>query len=167
MGQKGVSMTKTISIIRAHIEDAEAILALQKRAYQSEAIIYNDQSLPPLVQTIESLNAEFVDCVILKAMDNQHMVGSVRMKLKNDICYIGRLIVDPNHQGLGIGTQLLQAAESFWNDAHSFELFTGNRSERNIQLYERHGYEIIRTEMMTSDFGLIFLQKHTLKDTHV
>lgn len=47
MGQKGVSMTKTISIIRAHIEDAEAILALQKRTYQSEAIIYNDQSLRP------------------------------------------------------------------------------------------------------------------------
>lgn len=113
------------------------------------------------------MNAEFVDSVILKAVDKQQLVGSVRMKLKNDVCYIGRLIVDPSHQGQGIGTQLLQAAESFWKDAHSFELFTGNRSECNIQLYERHGYEIIRTEMMTSDFGLIFLQKHTLKDTHV
>lgn len=160
-------MTKTISIIRANIEDVKTILALQKLAYQSEAVIYNDYSLPPLVQTIESLNAEFVDSVILKAVDSQQIIGSVRMKLNNDVCYIGRLIVDPSHQGQGIGTQLLQAAESFWKDVCSFELFTGNRSERNIELYKRHGYTIIRTEMMTTDIGLVFLQKHTSKDTHV
>ena len=44
-----------ISILPAEPQDARAILGLQKLAYQSEARLYNDWSLPPLAQTLESL----------------------------------------------------------------------------------------------------------------
>lgn len=36
-------------------EDAAAILALQKLAYQSEARLYDDYSLPPLTQTLPEM----------------------------------------------------------------------------------------------------------------
>jgi hypothetical protein len=45
----------------ATIQDADAILALQKLAYQSEAAIYADYTIPPLTQTLEELKAEFDD----------------------------------------------------------------------------------------------------------
>jgi len=37
-------------IEQANVVDAQEILALQKLAYQSEATIYNDYTLPPLME---------------------------------------------------------------------------------------------------------------------
>jgi hypothetical protein len=48
-----------IPIIKASLEDAAQILALQKVAYQSEAALYNDWTIPPLTQTLPQLEAEF------------------------------------------------------------------------------------------------------------
>jgi predicted NUDIX family phosphoesterase len=48
-----------MKIERALIEDAPAILALQKLAYQSEARIHNDYSIQPLTQTLDELGSEF------------------------------------------------------------------------------------------------------------
>ena len=48
-----------MSIEQAMIDDAQEILALQKLAYQSEAEIYNDFTIPPLHQTLDEIKAEF------------------------------------------------------------------------------------------------------------
>jgi hypothetical protein len=40
----------------ASIEDASEILTLQKLCYQSEAEIYNDYNIPPLIQALEEMN---------------------------------------------------------------------------------------------------------------
>ena len=50
--------TKTL-YLRAEKSDAPEILALQKTAYQSEAEIYGDDSLPALQQTLEELQKDF------------------------------------------------------------------------------------------------------------
>ena len=45
--------------LRADKSDAPEILALQKIAYQSEAEIYGDDSLPAMQQTLEDLENDF------------------------------------------------------------------------------------------------------------
>ena len=40
-------------------EDLREILTLQKLAYQSEAEIYNDYSIPPLIQTLDKIKEDF------------------------------------------------------------------------------------------------------------
>lgn len=67
-----------INIRHANVEDAEEILELQKLAYQSEAIIYNDWSIPPLTQTLEEIEEEFAENTFLKACDSDKIVGSVK-----------------------------------------------------------------------------------------
>ena len=42
-----------MEITQATAEDAAAILALQRLAYQSEAEVYGDFSIPPLTQTLK------------------------------------------------------------------------------------------------------------------
>ena len=135
-----------VTISAASTEDAEAILVLQKLAYQSEAKLYNDWSLPPLTQSIESLLEEFTNSIVLKATLGDRLVGSVRGRQNGDTCLIGRLIVDPELQGQGIGSQLLRNIEARFNEVSRFELFTGSKSEANIRLYQRHGYTIARTQ---------------------
>ena len=44
---------------KALSNDAEEMLALQKNAYKSEAIIYNDYFIEPLVQTLDDIIKQF------------------------------------------------------------------------------------------------------------
>jgi ribosomal protein S18 acetylase RimI-like enzyme len=147
------------NICPAITADAESILSLQKRAYESEARLYNDWSIPPLVQSLNSLIEELNTITVLKAVESGVIVGSVRAKLDGSTCSIGRLIVEPTCQGHGIGTALLQAVESSFPNATRFELFTGSRSEGNIRLYRRHGYAIVRTEQLSAQVSLVFMCK--------
>ena len=143
----------------AEPQDAPAILSLQKLAYQSEARLYNDYSITPLTQTLESLEAEFETHTILKAVIGDRIVGSVRSRTRDGECAIGRLIVDPKYQGQGMGSALLRAAEANASGAKKFSLFTGSKSEANIRLYQRHGYSIVRTEVLSPAVSLVFLEK--------
>ena len=103
-------------ISRADLADAEAILTLQNLAYQSEALLYNDWSIPPLTQTLEEIRSEFSDRVFLKATVDRVVVGSVRAHLVGDTCPVGRLIVHPEFQRRGIGRLLMDEIERSFSD---------------------------------------------------
>ncbi len=147
-----------IKVERASVFDSEEILLLQKIAYRSEAEIYNDFSIEPLVQTLEQLQQQFEDHIILKAVVDGRIVGSVRANDQNDTCLIGKLIVDPNHQNKGIGKMLMNSIEALLPKSR-YELFTGSKSEKNIALYEKLGYRVFRECLITPDFSLVYLEK--------
>lgn len=151
------------NITQASVVDAENILALQKTAYQSEAWIYNDWTLPPLTQSLASLTAEFTDYIILKAVDADRIIGSVRAKSDGTLCMIEKLIVHPDYQRQGLGTSLLHHIEMCFPLATRLELFTGSKSSGNIRLYEKNGYVITRTQSLSPAVSLIYLEKQLLK----
>jgi ribosomal protein S18 acetylase RimI-like enzyme len=140
-------------------EDAPEIITLQKLAYQSEAEIYDDFSIPPLTQTQEEIVVDFGEQVYLKAVVDGVIIGSVRGFLQEDTCYIGRLIVHPVYQNRGIGTRLLEAIEAHFITAQRFELFTGERSDRNLYLYQKLGYRITQTKQLSDRVALVYLEK--------
>jgi ribosomal protein S18 acetylase RimI-like enzyme len=148
-----------VTISDASADDAEVLLALQKLAYQSEAKLYNDWSLPPLTQTLESLLEDLTHSIVLKATLGDRVVGSVRARRDGETCAIGRLVVHPELQGRGIGSQLLRSIETRFVGVARFELFTGSRSEANIRLYQRHGYTITRTQSLSEAIAITFLEK--------
>jgi len=155
------TMMPAIEISDACSEDAQAILALQKLAYQSEAKIYSNWSLPPLTETIDAFREELFASLILKATWGDRIVGSVRGRAMANTCAIGRLVVHPELQGRGIGSQLLRAVETPFKHLPRFELFTGSKSVRNLRLYQRHGYSIIRTQVLSSHVAVTFLEKES------
>jgi ribosomal protein S18 acetylase RimI-like enzyme len=146
-------------ITQASIEDAETILKLQKIAYQSEAQLYNDFSISPLMQTLSQIKADFASKVFLKAVADSLIVGSVRGYQEKGTCYVERLIVDPAFQDQGIGTALMRQIEPVFSEAKRFELFTGHRSEKNIHLYQKLGYREFRRETSTENLTFVFLEK--------
>lgn len=143
----------------AVIEDAGAILALQKLAYESEARLYHDWNLPPLTQTLDEMRTEFAASRVLKALDDRRLVGSVRARESGGTCHVGRLIVSPDLQGRGLGSRLMRAIEAKFPGAARFELFTGSRSEANIRLYERLGYRRFREQVLSPAVTLVFMEK--------
>ena len=153
-----------MEILPAAVEDAAEILALQKLAYASEAALYGDETLPPLTQTLEQMQSDFERQVVLKAVvdDPLHkstIAGSVRAHLREGTCYIGRLIVHPSAQGRGLGTRLMTAIEARFARAARYELFTGDRSMRNLRLYEKLGYTRQRVESLNALTTLVYLEK--------
>lgn len=147
-------------IEQADIDDAEEILALQKICYISEAEIYSDYSIPPLIQTKNEIKAHFEDYFFLKAVESGHIIGSVKARMSDhDTCYIGRLIVHPDFQNQGIGTQLMERIEEIFSKCQRWELMTGDKSERNIKFYEKRSYNMFKIEKLTSKLNLVYLEK--------
>ena len=148
-----------MNITQALHQDATSILELQKLAYQSEAELYGDFRIPPLIQTIDELKRDFTDKVFLKAQLGGSIVGSARGYQAGDTCYIERLIVHPDYQRQGIGTALMNQLESCFEQVQRFELFTGDKSDRNIRLYDRLGYRIFKSEEINSNLSFVFMEK--------
>lgn len=144
---------------RATVDDAEKILSLQKLAYQSEAEIYDDFTIPPLTQTLEEIKKDFESQIFLKAVTGGKNIGSVRAFMKEGTCYVGRLIVHPDFQNQGIGTQLMNRIEEVFKGAQRFEIFTGHKSERNLYLYEKLGYKRFKTVTASEKLTIIYLEK--------
>ncbi|MCM1083407.1 MAG: GNAT family N-acetyltransferase [Clostridium sp.] len=146
-------------IKRAEKKDLKTILDLQYLAYQSEAKLFNDSNIPPLRQTLAEVESEYEKGVVLKAVDeNNTIIGSVRAYCDNDTVYIGKLMVHPEKQGQGIGTQLLSAIENEC-PKQRYELFTSSKSKKNIELYEKLGYKIFSEKQITDELKFVYLEK--------
>ena len=106
-----MGMSVTISV--ATEQDAEQIFRLQYLCFQSEAALYGNYRIAPLVQSLDSVREELAaDCVFVARLGDE-VVGSVRGTLTEDgAAAIGKLCVHPRLQGHGIGARLLRAAET-------------------------------------------------------
>ena len=143
----------------ASIDDLTEILELQIRAYQSEAAIYNDYSIEPLIETPLELQEQFKHKTFLKAVLDGKIVGSVRGYLKEETVHIGRLAVESDFQNQGMGTLLIRSIEAYFPNAKRYELFTGNKSINNLRLYNNLGYSEFKREPGGDQIMMIYLEK--------
>jgi ribosomal protein S18 acetylase RimI-like enzyme len=150
---------KPMKIGKAQTDEAHDILKLQRIAYQSEAELHNDFTIPPLTQTLEEIKADFARQLFLKAVIGDTIIGSVRARDDGGNCYVGRLIVHPDFQNQGIGARLLNEIEIIFKDSKRYELFTGHRSGRNLYFYQKFGYKIFKTEKIHDNLSLVYLEK--------
>ena len=156
-----MGMSVTISV--ATERDAEEIFRLQYLCFQSEAQLYGNYRIDPLVETLDAVRREIgVDCVFVARLGAE-VIGAVRGRITEDgSAAIARLCVHPRLQGHGIGARLLRAAEADLAGARGATLFrlrTGHRSEGNLRLYRRVGYEPVGRSKGTDGVDLIVLEK--------
>lgn len=156
-------MTPKLIIRKGNKSEAAQILAMQQRAFQSEAELYHDPAISPLTQTLEELEAEFEKKIFLTAWLEDLLVGSVRAHLDHGTCHISRLVVEPSFQGQGIGTALMKTAEQLFPAARRCELFTGQRSLRNLRFYERLRYKPFRTQKVSDRVTFVYLERRRRK----
>lgn len=153
------SEENAIDIREASESDAVAILEIQKLAFHGQGILYDDFTLPPLVQKSGELIQDFKTHSFLKALYTGKIIGSVRGRAEGDTCCISRLIVHPDYQNKGIGKKLMLAIENKFSGAQRYELFTGHKSKKNLAFYKKLGYCKYKEKAQSDNVMLICMEK--------
>ena len=131
-----------LSIVRAVPADATVIHAIQMRAFAEEGRLSDNLQIPPLVETVDSIERLIRTQTVLVAREGNRIVGSARGLLDGAVCTVRGVFVEPSHQGLGIGASLLLAVEQLHPDVERFELTTNTLVPGNVAFYERRGYRV-------------------------
>lgn len=154
-----MNLTNELIICKANQIDFPEILAVQKKAFVSEAEFYQNFSIQPLTQTLEEMETECREKIVLKAIIDGKIVGSIRANVSDNICFVNKLVVLPEFQKKGIGKKLLQSIESYFSGIKKFKLQTGALSESNIGLYVQTGYQIVGRSMFEGGVEAVVMEK--------
>jgi len=127
-----------LTIRRAREQDFPDILKIQAEAFGEYQGLYDVN--PWTKETLENVNLDARDKVILVAEWEGMLVGSVRFWVVAGVCVIRLLSVKPGYQGRGIGKALMREIERLATDAHKLYVCTMLRTSRNTTLFLSLGY---------------------------
>jgi ribosomal protein S18 acetylase RimI-like enzyme len=147
-------------------DDAGEALTVQYAAYLSEARRYRTTEIPPLRETVAELAADLQDTAVrgFGAWIGPRLVGSVRLRgecLGTGVgcAELARFSVAPDAQGHGIGRALMERAHGELAAGDVTWLVAGARSEENLRLYRRAGYEETGRLVDTAGVELLRLER--------
>ncbi len=124
-------------------DDFAELLVLQRCCWVQEAVANDTLDIPPLYETVEDVAAWAKEWQTWGVRRHGRLIGAVRARVSGSTWDIGRLMVAPDQAGQGLGRWLLAYAEDQApEDVRAFALFTGARSDRNIAMYQRAGYQL-------------------------
>lgn len=143
--------------------DVSELVVLQRCCWVSEAIINDNLNIPALHESAADVLEWATTWSTLCLRRGSRLVGAVRAQSTPDGAWdIGRLMIAPDLEGLGLGRWLLARAEGLAPESVTrFILFTGENSTRNIRIYQRAGYELCDPPQDASDHvpGAVYLAK--------
>jgi ribosomal protein S18 acetylase RimI-like enzyme len=122
---------------------------VQRAAFLVEAQRNSDLYLPPLIETLDEIQAVLAGPgPVLVARLGHRLVGSVRARIDGDTAHMSRLSVAPDLQGHGVGNLLVAAMEEACAGlAGRFTFFTGAESTGNLHLFRKYGYQIVEHQL--------------------
>ena len=140
-------------------DEAEALAALIREVFQTEADVYGD--IPPLHETAADLEATFDagDVTLVAELDGT-VVGTVRGETMTDnTLVVRRLAVLPLARGRGIGRALLVGPRGALPVREPLRAVHRRPEQGRDGLYESLGYERIGSREVAPGVELVTLEK--------
>ena len=154
-----IARLPTVEVRNGSLSDAEKILRLQRLCLLEESALYGEAAVAPRLQTLSQLRHQYASHRFFVAQDGMEIVGSVRGRMKEGDCEIGRLMVHPDYRGRRIATRLMAAIEEYFETAHRHLLYAGHRSEETLRLYGCLGYAEVCRQAVSAELTLVHLEK--------
>lgn len=117
---------------------AREVWHIQIPSYQMEAKLIDCYDIPPLQDTIETLQKCGED--FYGYYEHEELCGTISIKVENKLIDIHRLMIHPSHFRKGIAMMLLEHVENVIENAESIIVSTGSKNFPAIHLYERNGF---------------------------
>jgi N-acetylglutamate synthase-like GNAT family acetyltransferase len=153
-----------VSIRRAQVQDSVHMHQLQQLAFQEEGRRCSKMDIPPLTEQVSEIAAHVETQIALVAEHEGAIVGCVRGVVDGPVCTVRGLVVDPGHQGNGIGSMLLRALEGSLQGVHRIDLTTNTIMEGNEPFYVRHGYSTTSHTIPAPGIKLVHMSKAVASD---
>jgi tRNA (guanine37-N1)-methyltransferase len=147
-------------VVPATKSDAGEILTLQRACWVQEAVANQTLGIPALHESLEDVLASIVGWDTFVVRDAGRLVGSVRGRVVDGEYEIGRLMVAPDLQGLGLGRLLLRHILGTAPAGTPFVLSTGSLSVDNQRMYRAAGFEISGPQ--GNDPGVVQMRRASL-----
>ncbi|KIL36815.1 hypothetical protein SD71_05235 [Cohnella kolymensis] len=148
-----------MGIVTLNIKDrdtAEEVWSLQHPAYRAEAALIGVLDLPPLQDTVESLQVCGETFFGYRVPDGE-LAGAVSFEQEGEMQYtLCRLMVHPAYFRQGIGSQLVNHLLSELPSGAICNVTAEIRNVPAIKLYERAGF--IRTETFQPVFDITMVR---------
>lgn len=120
------------------IETARRIIELQRASYKIEAQLIGFYDIPPLKETIDSLQA--CDEIFYGYYINDFLAGIISFKIVEDVLDVHRLAVHPDFFRKGIASKLINFIEGLNSGINKIIVSTGKKNLPAIKLYIKNGY---------------------------
>ena len=153
-----------ITLLRANIDDAEELHAMQVEAFKELLEKYQDFDTSPANESVEKVEARlqqdftyyYFICI------GQQKAGAIRVidKKENEINKrISPIFILPEFQGKGIAQKAIRLCEEI-HGYENWELDTILQEPKNCHLYEKMGYrQTGKTEVINERLTLTFYEK--------
>ena len=134
----------------------QQIYELQQASYLVESQLIDYPDLPPLLETVETLQHTGEQFLIFK--EDERILGALSYVRADDILEICRLIVSPNHFRRGIAGKLLRAAEEVEVGIKRIIVSTAENNLPAVTLYQKNGYHLAHRAVLPD--GLVLVGWH-------
>ena len=141
-------MPYSIEIKEATKADAPAILEIMKDAFAKyERDLGMQGHVTALKETVEDIERDIEEQIVLIGFVNGDAVGSVRVEILGDLAYLSRFGVKSANTKTGLGGLLINEVESLCREqsVRAIALHTSSRMFGLIRFYYGHGYFIHST----------------------
>lgn len=95
---------------------------------------------------------------MLKLVDDDTIIGSIRYKNVDDMVDVGRLMIHPHYRHRGLAQKLLSRVDRECPNKIK-ELYTCTKSWSNIRLYEKMGYKSYRVLEEKNRLSFVYMRK--------
>lgn len=149
-------MIKKINI--KSLEIAESVLCIQIPSYMLEAALLDNYEIPPLKDTVASL--QNCDETFFGYFINEELCGVISTKLEDDVVDIHRLFVHPNHLRKGIAKKLLYFLQEEFHDAKKMIVSTGSKNSPATEFYQKNGFSMLKEITVEENISLTLFEKN-------
>jgi ribosomal protein S18 acetylase RimI-like enzyme len=142
------------------LDEVHSLLDVQRLAYSVEAILIAFYDIPPLKDTLQSLQSSketfygyFLD---------EELNGAISYTRQANEVNICRLVVHPKTFRQGIASALVEHVLVTENDASRFTVSTGLKNLPAVKLYKKYGFVEIGTTEVSSGVFIVHFEKRNL-----
>ncbi|MBT2688788.1 GNAT family N-acetyltransferase [Bacillus sp. ISL-47] len=153
-------MIKEIDI--SNRKAAEEVFSVQIPSYQVEAELIECPDIPPLKDTVETLQKcgeTFFGCYM-----NKELCGAISFKLENNTVDIHRLIVHPNYFRKRIAQQLMDFIHSI-KGIEKMIVSTGSKNTPAVNFYKKNGFNKVKNIKVNEHLSISLFEKNVSRRT--